>query len=1461
MGPQVGLCGGGEGSPEPSRVVSPPSAVPVPVPPIGVCPATLEVPASVQDALQKERHVCSILFAARDTPSARTVSSVTAPILRPGSREHPFPQPTFRVDGKNVRDGAGLGSPAFWFPSRYSFEDRASDFRSCIDRAVDSFPIASILSSLESACVQPSVEDSSLDTETLLSQLRCEAERCAKTVMDSFPSDFPGLNKLDICPGQPFRLHFLAAFASLLEDPDALYPLRGVEGWHLGSERPVDDSGLWPLKKRKKDESEFGDDPPDYKLWSENYRSFSEHKALAMKKLQADLDQDFAEKPGSWANLCSRLGLPPDTPEPAASDKKGLLLGPPGMASARLGAVPQGSSVRVVVDGTIGGVNDACNLPETQQTPGLADVVSGLDPLLPSWVALKYDVKSAYKRLKLQRQEWKRAIFCIDGQWYFYKVLPFGLKASGFWWNRFNALVHRCLHSLCMDVPHGGFVYVDDSLWLVERSNVRRVFARIFVFLAILGMPLSWEKTHLGEKVDWVGFLVDLSERRVALTDEKRARLETRLSSALDSKALHLSELQSLGGFMSWASSVVPTTRPLLWPIFRAIFIASNDKRQMYYDVQLLQYAVSMWRRIVLCARSFIPRSLRTISSACIRVDACADANGAWLGGWFLPACDAPWSELRWFACRVPIGLFPEQKSRTQSYISACEMLAISLGVRLWAPLIASTGASLVRVNSDSMVSVLSCSADYARSINVSFALRELVSIELEVNLAVTVSHIAGESNFLADAISRRFSWIWHFLPLANQEHVSLELLIPFALSVARTGSHDPYVGICIGNAKNPGPGDSFSQRLLQYGFSPEDVLAFERWLGLSEVQAFLAVTPISRRSVSQVLLSWTPESTPGVPLSRARLAVAALLRGETIATQPPQRTLPTEGMQAPKMPPAHLRMRGVAAGASTATPTVDSGPPPKVRAIVDWASPALGTPPATSLAIPGIKVRQTSLAAKAVAIASNPTRLSSAVSDLRAAYFADSTWRSHASEVRLYLRLCAAVSPRISPWPITLASLEVLISAMLEAGYSSIQQYVTAVRRHQTLLRLTSDPREQFLLERELPMMLRASRRGQGEPRHMEPLSELHLARIQAVVRTTTDHFTWDLVILEWFFLLRSAEVLNVSPNDVTFILSGDISLPGRVAAAELGVASFSAQDVSFGISPPGETRRFRVRLQIRKDKINQQGRDIHRFLDCVCMAPFRRLVVPFCPVHCAARLLLRHRGSTHSKCDPGLGLDPPSASRYLACLRSLITDAGIRRTDLFAGEMIERFGTHSLRRGGAQALAMGGWSLDAIKFFGRWLSNAIELYLLDIPFKTDGHKLASSMVPNRQIVGETSDQAVVRSLTIRPLSVGALLKVLLPAPLEVAPLLGLPYADPSACGDSGWFEVRILRLSGDILDGPPPVPAFALWRSPLDTDLRSMLPSERCPPNCCVVVPASAQACAQALCFDLTAFTWMRL
>ena len=49
---------------------------------------------------------------------------------------------------------------------------------------------------------------------------------------------------------------------------------------------------------------------------------------------------------------------------------------------------------------------------------------------------------------------------------------------------------------------------------------------------------------------------------------------------------------------------------------------------------------------------------------------------------------------------------------------------------------------------------------------------------------------------------------------------------------------------------------------------------------------------------------------------------------------------------------------------------------------------------------------------------------------------------------------------------------------------------------------------------------------------------------------------------------------------------------------------------------------------------------------------------------------------------------------------------------------------------RGTAQALALAGWALEDIKLFGRWMSAAVEVYLLDVPMRTHARDLADSMV-----------------------------------------------------------------------------------------------------------------------------------
>ena len=56
---------------------------------------------------------------------------------------------------------------------------------------------------------------------------------------------------------------------------------------------------------------------------------------------------------------------------------------------------------------------------------------------------------------------------------------------------------------------------------------------------------------------------------------------------------------------------------------------------------------------------------------------------------------------------------------------------------------------------------------------------------------------------------------------------------------------------------------------------------------------------------------------------------------------------------------------------------------------------------------------------------------------------------------------------------------------------------------------------------------------------------------------------------------------------------------------------------------------------------------------------------------------------------------------------LTQVVADPESLQPDL----IIQRFRTHSFRRGGAQALCWAGWSLEASEAFGRWLSGAIEL------------------------------------------------------------------------------------------------------------------------------------------------------
>ena len=169
-----------------------------------------------------------------------------------------------------------------------------------------------------------------------------------------------------------------------------------------------------------------------------------------------------------------------------------------------------------------------------------------------------------------------------------------------------------------------------------------------------------------------------------------------------------------------------------------------------------------------------------------------------------------------------------------------------------------------------------------------------------------------------------------------------------------------------------------------------------------------------------------------------------------------------------------------------------------------------------------------------------------------------------------------------------------------------------------------------------------------------------------------------------------------------------------------------------------------------------------------------------------------------------------PPTATHLLAFIRAALGLLGYCLVDPTTGK--QNYGTHSLRRGGAQALVAAGWALETIKFFGRWLSSCVEVYLLSVPVETYGKDIALSMYMSafRTLSGSESkdhttpdfSKSKVQTHRKPTLKVGMTLWVLLPDHVTTAltdtdleELEELGATDPP----SGYVEAELVAILPD--------------------------------------------------------------
>ena len=129
----------------------------------------------------------------------------------------------------------------------------------------------------------------------------------------------------------------------------------------------------------------------------------------------------------------------------------------------------------------------------------------------------------------------------------------------------------RLLHSFLF-ISHTAFIYVDDlMIWLEEVSSPLWA-SLVIVLTSVLGIPISWSKARLSNRVEWIGWRFDLSCWSISLPLAKKEKLQDQITELLQGRKVALSQLQSVVGRLLWVTSYWKMLRPLLSPLYKCMF-------------------------------------------------------------------------------------------------------------------------------------------------------------------------------------------------------------------------------------------------------------------------------------------------------------------------------------------------------------------------------------------------------------------------------------------------------------------------------------------------------------------------------------------------------------------------------------------------------------------------------------------------------------------------------------------------------------------------------------------------------------------------------------------------------------------------------------------------------------------------------------------------------------------------
>ena len=376
----------------------------------------------------------------------------------------------------------------------------------------------------------------------------------------------------------------------------------------------------------------------------------------------------------------------------------------------------------------------------------------------------KFDIEAAYRLVPIHPAFWNQLGFKFEHGFFCDTHASFG-SASSPW--LFVTYVAKPLTKILRH--HHGFTdllnYIDDFLVMAwnpgDAEALHKLAKRI---CEELGIPLAAAKySDILNIIIFLGIELDSVKREARLPTERLTILKDTLSNFQQKERVSRHDFDSLLGHLAHAAKVVKWGRTFCQRLreVRKSFPARATHITLSTEAQR---DISWWQRYVETWNGKVPFPT-TEKPVPIDLSLASDASGT-LG--FGAVCDSHWFSALWADARVPAAM---RKSRD---INAKELFAVACTLATFGALLS---GKRIRLACDNNVSVQVFYAQRANTRLLNSILRSIFLLCQRFNVDLTIHHVPGKLNTVADALSRQ-NWdaFRRHMPSADTQPTQLSI-------------------------------------------------------------------------------------------------------------------------------------------------------------------------------------------------------------------------------------------------------------------------------------------------------------------------------------------------------------------------------------------------------------------------------------------------------------------------------------------------------------------------------------------------------------------------------------------------------------------------------------------------------------------------------------------------------------